>query len=58
MGCGPATQLSQIAAMNPEIKFTGVDMSEELLRHARQHVTELGLDNVDFLLGDITALYQ
>ncbi len=33
-------------------------MSEEMLRHARWHVTELGLDNVDFLLGDITALHQ
>ena len=58
LGCGPATQLSQIAAMNPEIEFTGLDMSEEMLRHARLHVTELGLDNIDFLLGDITALHQ
>lgn len=56
LGCGPATQLIQIAALNPEIEFIGVDMSEEMLRHARAHVAEAGVGNVSFITGDITRL--
>lgn len=58
LGCGPATQLIQIAALNPEIEFIGVDMSEEMLRHARAHVAEAGIGNVTFITGDITRLDQ
>jgi ubiquinone/menaquinone biosynthesis C-methylase UbiE len=58
LGCGPATQLIQIAALNPEIEFIGVDMSEEMLRHARAHVAEAGVGNVSFITGDITRLDQ
>ena len=56
LGCGPATQLAQIAAMNPGISFTGVDLSEAMLNAARDHVAGLGLMNVEFLLGDITDM--
>jgi SAM-dependent methyltransferase len=56
LGCGPATQLVQIAALNPEIEFTGVDMSEEMLKHARAHVERMGIENVRFQVGDITRL--
>lgn len=58
LGCGPATQLIQIAALNPEIEFIGVDMSEEMLRHARAHVAEASIGNVTFITGDITKLDQ
>jgi ubiquinone/menaquinone biosynthesis C-methylase UbiE len=56
LGCGPATQLVQIAALNPEIEFTGIDMSEEMLKHARSHVARMGAGNVRFQVGDITRL--
>ncbi|MDP1652183.1 MAG: class I SAM-dependent methyltransferase [Rhodocyclaceae bacterium] len=56
LGCGPATQLGQVAELNPECSFIGVDLSETMLESARQHVAGLGLRNVEFQLGDITRL--
>lgn len=56
LGCGPATQLGQVAQLNPDISFVGVDLSPSMLESARQHVDSLGLRNVAFQLGDITSL--
>lgn len=56
LGCGPATQLGQVAGLNPDIVFTGVDLSPTMLDSARKHVAHLGLRNVEFQLGDITRL--
>jgi arsenite methyltransferase len=56
LGCGPATQLAQIASLNPEIEFVGIDMSEEMLKAARSHVKDLDINNVTFMSGDITNL--
>ncbi len=58
LGCGPANQLIQIAGLNPEIEFIGVDMSQEMLRHAHEHVANAGVSNVSFQTGDITNLAQ
>lgn len=56
LGCGPATQLAQIAGFNPEVEFLGVDLSATMLDSARQHTDLLDLDNVNFQLEDITRL--
>lgn len=56
LGCGPATQLAQIAQCNPEINFVGVDLSREMLDQAAQHIRELGLDNVELRQDDVTLL--
>jgi ubiquinone/menaquinone biosynthesis C-methylase UbiE len=56
LGCGPATQLGQVAQMNPSVDFVGVDMSADMLEDAREHARELGLANVRFLTGDMTSL--
>lgn len=56
LGCGPATQLAQIAQLNPGIRFTGVDLSPTMLADAEKHVNALGLGNVTFRQGDITRL--
>lgn len=56
LGCGPAIQLCQIAQLNPEISFHGVDLSPTMLDNARENVARLGLKNVRFSLGDITDL--
>lgn len=56
LGCGPATQLGQIAELNPDIRFTGVDLSPTMLNTARCHVDALGLKNVDFQECDISRL--
>jgi ubiquinone/menaquinone biosynthesis C-methylase UbiE len=56
LGCGPATQLCQVAELNPEISFTGMDLSGEMLESGRRHIGEKNLTNVEFLQGDITRL--
>ena len=56
LGCGPATQLAMVARLNPDVRFVGVDLSEEMLDRARSHVAEQRLQNVDFHRGDITDL--
>lgn len=58
LGCGPATQLIQVAALNPEIEFVGMDMSDEMLKHARAHLAHAKITNVSFLRADITNLEQ
>jgi arsenite methyltransferase len=56
LGCGPATQLCQVAGLNPAMRFTGIDLSPSMLAAARAQVTEHRLDNVALVEGDITRL--
>src|SRR5690242_18416042 len=56
LGCGPATQLSQIAALNSDIHFTGVDLSQRMLDDAGKHIAHLGLDNIELIHDDICSL--
>lgn len=56
LGCGPATQLAMVARLNPEVAFTGVDFSDEMLARARAHIAEEQLGNVDFQRSDMSAL--
>lgn len=56
LGCGPATLLCQVAAANPSIRFTGVDLSAPMLVEAQKTVQRLRLNNVNLVHGDITRL--
>jgi len=56
LGCGPATQLAQIASLNPDSEFLGIDLSPTMLDSARAHIAASGLRNVSFAQGDITNL--
>lgn len=56
LGCGPATQLAQIAQHNPKASFLGVDLSAEMLADGEGHCSRLGLANVQFMQADITDL--
>ena len=58
LACGPATQLAMVAQMNPNSQFIGIDLSEGMLKEAKDHIKELGLKNVDLKIGDITDLRQ
>jgi arsenite methyltransferase len=56
LGCGPATQLAQIASFNSDSEFIGIDLSSTMLDSAREHIKSCGLHNVSFSQGDITNL--
>jgi SAM-dependent methyltransferase len=56
LACGPATQLAQVAELNPQIRFHGIDLSPTMLDSARAHIATLGLTNVRFSQGDITKI--
>lgn len=56
LGCGPATQLVQIAELNPDISFLGVDLSPRMLEQAESYARSRGVANVRFQHGDITKL--
>ena len=56
LGCGPATQLAMVARLNPDVRFVGVDLSEEMLERARAYGAEQGLGNVAFPQADVTDL--
>jgi hypothetical protein len=56
VGCGCGMQLLQVAALNPEIRFTGLDPSLPMLERAARRADELGIANVDFERGDFASL--
>lgn len=56
LGCGPANQLGLVARLNPEVKFTGVDLSAEMLEMAGHNLQANGITNVTLRHGDITDL--
>jgi arsenite methyltransferase len=56
LGCGPATQLGQIAQLNPGVQFLGVDLSDTMIESARTYVAELQLSNVALVRDDIARL--
>jgi ubiquinone/menaquinone biosynthesis C-methylase UbiE len=56
LGCGPANQLAMIARLHPDVRFIGIDLSEEMLALAAGTVARHGLDNVTLRRGDITRL--
>jgi SAM-dependent methyltransferase len=58
LACGPATQLAQVAALNRDKHFVGVDLSPYMLENAAKHVNELGLTNVEFKSANITTLKE
>lgn len=56
LGCGPATQLAQVAQFNPRTEFIGVDLSERMLENARSYCNNLEISNVSFKKDDISTL--
>lgn len=56
LGCGPANQLAQVARLNPQAQFVGLDASAEMLDRARDTIRRCRADNVELLPGDMTSL--
>lgn len=56
MGCGPANQLVQIARINPQAHFIGVDASTQMLASAQQTLARSACVNVELQHDDMTTL--
>jgi len=56
LACGPANLLVELAKLNPQAQFIGVDLSAEMLRWAEGLRASSGVPNVRFIEGDITQL--
>ncbi len=56
LGCGPATQLAQVAELNPHVRFIGVDLSAPMLSEAEAYIKDRGLKNIDLVEDDVTRL--
>lgn len=56
LGCGPATLLVEIAKLNPNVQFHGVDLSDQMIAIARGRIEEMGLKNLRISKCDITKL--
>jgi arsenite methyltransferase len=56
LGCGPATQLTQIAQLNPETQFVGADLSDRMLLDATNYLQTTGVRNVSVVRDDIARL--
>jgi ubiquinone/menaquinone biosynthesis C-methylase UbiE len=58
LGCGPGTQLVQIAELNPAVRFIGVDLSDNMLADARRYSQGRGVANVEWRHGDVCDLAE
>lgn len=58
VGCGRGKALLRMAARFPRSRFTGLDLSEEAIEHARREAEALGLKNVRFEARDLTDFHQ
>lgn len=56
LACGPANQLAQIARLNPQSQFIGVEASGNMLKLAHDTLASTPINNVELQLGDITQL--
>ena len=55
-GSGTGVQLMQVAALHPETRFLGVDRSRDLLLLSAARARALGIENIEWMQGDITKL--
>lgn len=56
IGCGVGAQTHIIAAKNPKVHFTSIDISEKSLAIAKRTIAEEQIKNVEFLLQDVRSL--
>ena len=56
VGCGIGAQTKILAAANPDVRFTSIDIDEQSLRRAAGEMDRLGFSNVHFQWADIYNL--
>ncbi len=58
VGCGRGRAITLLAELYPQSTFVGVDLSAEAIEYATREATKKGLDNVEFLIRDVTDFDQ
>jgi SAM-dependent methyltransferase len=56
IGCAAGGNLIPFAAMHPRAQVGGIDLSEVQIDQGRTRVADLGLENVEFIAGDVARL--
>ena len=54
VGCGRGKTLNRLASLYPKSTFVGMDLSEEAIGNARSEATLARLDNIEFLVKDLS----
>lgn len=57
IGCGQGIALHLMAEKFPASSFTGIDNDEPAIAKARSQASELGLENITFLVKDAAAIH-
>lgn len=55
-GCGQGVNLCLQAALHPESRFFGIDLSADHVAHASELASAAGLDNIHFVQADLLEL--
>jgi ubiquinone/menaquinone biosynthesis C-methylase UbiE len=56
LGCGPGFYACRLSQQYPQIRATGVDLSERLIARAKSRAARRSLENCAFAHGDVHAL--
>jgi len=56
LACGPANQLVQVARLNPDVRFVGLDASPAMLQCAQSTLAQAGVSNVELVQADMSRL--
>jgi SAM-dependent methyltransferase len=54
LGCGIGTNVQKLLALNPKVKYTGIDISEEFIGISKSRYPNLN-DSIQFIQGDVTT---
>lgn len=57
-GCGSGKIINKLASLFPNSHFTGIDLSSEAIDNARREASESRLNNVEFIVQDLTDFHQ
>lgn len=58
VGCGSGRIINKLATLFPQSHFTGMDLSEEAIATASSAASESGLQNVEFIVRDLSDFHQ
>jgi len=56
-GCGSGKIITKLASLFPNSHFTGMDLSSEAIANARREAAESRLNNVEFIVQDLTDFH-